>query len=142
MIARYLAVGIIGFVIGLTINISMSLTDIWQDIEPPEHVKRHQYIMSYDAHPIDEVWALKQEQEFRQAFASTKSLKVNYLKCYTDVCAFTLSGRYYTSEGRYTEDWKAAHKNLTKPILTARDSKYDSSGKKLNLWIYQFPSNT
>lgn len=142
MLARYLAVGIIGFIIGLTINMSIKLDNIWQDVEPLEHVKRHQYIMSYDTHPVDDVWAFKQEQKLRQAFDSTKSLKVNYLKCYTDVCAFSLSGRYYTSEGRYTEDWKTAHKTLAKPVLIANDSKYDNTGKKLNLWIYQFATNS
>lgn len=142
MLARYLAVGIIGFIIGLTINISMKLEDIWKDVEPLDHVKRHQHIMSYATHPVNEIWALKQEKEFRQAFASTESLKVNYLKCYTDVCAFSLTGNYYTTEGRYTEDWKLAHEKLSKPILIANDSKYDNSGKKLNLWLYQFTTNS
>ena len=140
MDTKYISIGIIGFVIGLSINLSIDITDLWQESEPPEHIQRYQYIMSYQSHPIDPVWAEQTEIAFEQAIAKTQHLNLNFVKCYTDVCSFSISAAKELDSSTKAKEWSAFQAHIPEPILVSKDKRHDN-GNSQNVWVYQFSNS-
>ena len=89
---KYLTMAIIGFVIGLSINIVGELSE--NDLEGAEalpHVKRYQALMDFEKQRVDEPWAKELELHFKQVFEQSSNFEISYIKCFTDICSLSLT---------------------------------------------------
>lgn len=134
---KYLTTAIIGFIIGLSVNLSVAVSKLSQDYEPPVHVARWQYLMNFEKQKIDQTWASQREGELKSAFANNPYLKLNYIKCYTDICAFDMEKTQDVSEQILRKQLTLAVSSIEQPILHS-SKQVNVNGQTRNLLLYQF----
>ncbi len=137
MDVKYFTIAIIGFVIGLSINLSVEISQFGQEYEPPAHVARWQHLMAFSEQDIDKPWATKQETQFQQAFLANQYLNLSYLKCYTDICAFDVEKDQDVSEQMLRRQLTLAVSAIESPILQGY-KRVIVDGNSRHLILYQF----
>lgn len=137
MDVKYLTSAIIGFIIGLSINLSVAVSELSQDYEPPAHVARWQYLMNFEAQKVDQAWASQREAQLQQAFLNNEYLKLSYVKCYTDVCAVDVEKNKNVSEQLLRKQLTLAVSKVEHPILHS-SKRVVVNGQDRQLLLYQF----